>query len=156
MESISEIWQDVKAWFMKEKPVIDAAFIKANNVVNILKAIGGSDAGKAVIAVFSAFLPADVVAKATQAVGELFVGFGWAQAEEGKSWEQIIVDGFTAVAKMTGNAKAIALAGVAAHIATIISELTGGDATIQQAIVSVPLVYDKTILSTPAVADVAK
>jgi len=151
--SLASIWETVKKdvvdFFAKEQPIVDEAFEKAKNIVNILKAISGSGASQAVIAIFEAFLPAAYVEIAKKALADLFVVYNWAIAEEGKSLADIIADGFAKIGELSGNARVLALTNVATIIGHTISNLSGGNSTIQHAIVKIPTIYDNSVLSTP-------
>lgn len=152
---LSNIWNTIKTdvgnFFAKEKPVLDDAFAKANNIVNILKAIIGSGTGQTVITILEMVLPAPAVVIVKGVIVTFLTDFGLATAEESKPVEEIILDGFSAIAKLTGSSKVVALSGVVAIVAHAIDGANGGTTTIQQAIVAAPIVYDPSILS-PALA----
>lgn len=149
---LSDIWNDIKAFFIKEKPLLDDAFAKANSFVNIVKSIAGSTAGQAIIAVAEALLPVGAGVKITEALANFFTDFKWVTAEEGKTSEQLVADGFAYINTLAGDGRAIALSNTASIVGKLISDETGAGVNIQQAIVSAPVVYNPIIMNPDNVA----
>lgn len=146
--SLATIWNSIESWFKKEKPIIDDAFSKANLVVNILKTFIASPSGQTIISIISAFVPAAAVVNVVNSIATYLTDFGHVVAEEGKPLEEIVADGVAAInSKLSGSSKALALSNLAALIGKLISDANGGTATIQQAIVTTPVVYNPATLT---------
>lgn len=145
MSIFTTIGNAISNFFKKEVPVVENAFAKATSVVNIIKTFLGSANGQTIEAIIEALLPG----LGTVIIADLnifFTDFGLVTNELTKSPPDIAADGLNALAKLTGNSKAIALQNVASIIGNSASNATGGNSTIQQASVAIPLVYNPTLL----------
>jgi hypothetical protein len=135
----------ISGFFTKELPVVEDAFTKAKNIVNVLKTFLGSATGQTVEAIIELALPGLGASIITE-LNTFFTDFGIVVAETGKAPEQIAADGLNAISKLTGDSKTLALSNVAAIIGNAGS---GAESTLQQAIVALPVVYNPNVLDTP-------
>lgn len=155
------IIQAIGNFFTKAKPIIEDIFTKANSIVNIVKSFEASPGGQTIIAILEAFAPgaSNVV---IGLLNEFFVAFGIVDkavvAEGTKTQAEIASDGLAAVAKLTGNAKVIALQNIASLIGHGISTVNGTGTTLQQATILAPLAHNPGLLSdaqpTPQVGSI--
>lgn len=145
MNIFSTIADKIGSFFKKEVPVVETAFTSTNGAVNILKLFLGSVTGQILQAILDALFPG--IAPAIFAdLNVFFTDYGLVQSEVGKSPADIAADGLNDLSKLSGNSKILALSNVAAIIAHSASSATGGGTTLQQAIVTTPIVYNPAVL----------
>jgi hypothetical protein len=140
-----KIIASISGWFTKEVPIVENAFTSANHIVNILKTLLGSASGQTIEAILDALAPG-VAPAVFSALNTFFTDFGLVASETTKTPSEIAADGLTAISKLTGNSKVVALSNVASIIGHAISTGNNGGSTIQQAIVAAPLVYHPNLL----------
>lgn len=147
MSIFTTIGTAIKNFFSKEVPVVENAFTSATSAVNVLKTFVGSATGQTVEAIIEALFPgigATVIAE----LNTFFKDFGIVTAEPSKTPPQIAADGLNAIATLTGKSQILALSNIATVIGDAASNANGGNSTLQQAIVAVPLVYKPTLLDS--------
>lgn len=146
MSLFKTIANAVTGFFQKEIPVVETAFTTAKSAVNVLKTFEGSASGQTVEAIMEALFPG----AGTAIVGALhvfFTDFGLVVAETAKTPVEIAADGLNAISKLTGNSATLALSNLATVIGDAASNANGGNTTIQQAIVALPIVYNPAVLN---------
>jgi hypothetical protein len=156
MSIFTTIGNAISGFFKKELPVVENAFTSATTVVNVLKSFLGSATGTTVEAIIEALLPGTGTA-VIGAINTFLTDFGLVAAEVTKTPAQITADGLNAIGNLTGNSRILALSNLATVIGDAASNANGGNSTLQQAIVAVPLVYKPTLLDSirAAVSQVA-
>jgi hypothetical protein len=145
MNIFQKIASAVSGFFTKEKPVVESAFSAAVGVVNIVKTFLGSATGQTIEAIIEVVAPGAGIAVIT-ALNTFFTDFGIVTAEASKTPSQLAADGLNAISKLTGDSKTLALSNVSSIIGHAISSINAGASTLQQAIVSIPLVYNPETL----------
>lgn len=152
MGLFQKIGSIISGFFSKELPVVEDAFSKASGVVNVIKTFLGSATGQTIEAIFELALPG-LSTTIIAALNTFFTDFGIVQAELSKTPSQIAADGLNAISKLTGDSKTLALSNVSAIIGNAAS---GSQSTLQQAIVSLPIVYNPNVLNAaPVVTEAA-
>lgn len=146
MNIFSTIANAVSGFFKKEAPVVEHAFSSASSIVNILKTILASPEAATVEAVIEAFAPG-VSNVVIGALNEFFTAFGLIGEYGSLTPSQIAAMGLKSISGLTGNSKIVALSNVASVIGHAISTANNGGTTIQQALVSLPLVYNPNVLN---------
>lgn len=141
------IFTTIGNFFKKEVPVVESAFASATSLVNVFKAFMGSATGQTVTAIVEALLPG-VGTVVIADINAFFIGFGLVTNELSKAPADIAADGLNAIGQLTGNNKIIALSNLASVVGHSASNANGGNSTIQQAIVALPLVYNPNALNT--------
>lgn len=141
----------ISGFFSKELPVVEDAFTKAKNLVNVFKTFLGTATGQTIEAIIELALP-DLGATVITALNTFFTDFGLVVAELNKTPAEIAADGLNALSKLTGDSKTLALSNVSAIIGNAAS---GSESTLQQAIVALPVVYNPSVLDATAPAPVA-
>lgn len=136
----------ITGWFSKELPIVEDAFTKAVGVVNVLKTFLGSATGQMLESILELALPG-VGSIIINDLNIFFKDFGILQNIVTGTPAEIAAKGLNAIAALTGNSKITALTNIAAIIGHAASNAKGGNTTIQQALISVPIVYNPDILS---------
>lgn len=149
MSFFSNIISKITGWFSTAETAVEDAFTKAESVVNILKTFVGSVTGQTIIAIMEAFLPG-AATTVINLLNEFFKDFGLVEAESTKPMEQIAADGFNAVSKLTGNSKIVALSNIASIIGHGFSSVNGGNSTLQEAIVALPIMHKPNLIDLKA------
>lgn len=147
MSFFSNLISKIGGWFSNAEQSVEQAFTKAESVVNIIKTFMGSVTGQTLIAILEAFLPG-AATTVINLLNEFFKDFGLVEAESTKPVEEIAADGLNAVAKMTGNSKIVALSNIASIIGHAFSSVNGGNSTLQEAIVALPIVHNPDLTTT--------
>jgi|GEM_PF-3955853 hypothetical protein len=146
----------IKGFFAKEQPIVVDALTKANGFINIVKVFGTSATGQTITTLLEMFVPAASVVKIVQVASVAITDLGLVTAEVSKTPEQILLDGVTKAASLTGNSKIIAFSNLATIVGTAISDVTGGTLTTPQAISINQIVHDPAALGAPVVAGATK
>lgn len=147
MSIFQTIGNAISNFFKKEVPVVENAFNSAKAAVNVLKTFAGSATGQTVEAIIEALFPGTGTA-IIGALNVFFTDFGLVVAETNKNAADVTADGLNAIAKLSGNSQITALSNVASIIGDAASNANGGNSTLQQAIVALPLVYNPTLLNS--------
>jgi hypothetical protein len=157
MNIFQKIGSAISGFFQKELPIVENAFASATAVVNVIKSFDGSITGQTLEAIIEALLPGTGSA-VISGLHTFLRDFGLVTAETTKTPAQVAADGLNAIANLTGNSKVLALSNLATVIGDAASNANGGNSTLQQAIVAVPLVYKPTLLDSigSAVSQVAQ
>lgn len=154
MSIFQTIGNAIGGFFKKEVPIVENAFASTSAVVNVLKTFDGSLTGQTLEAIFEACLPG----AGTAIIGALhifFTDYGIVSTELTKTPTEVAADGINAISKMTGKSLTLGLSNLSTVIGDAASNANGGNTTLQQAIVSLPLVYNPNLLNTVGVASPA-
>lgn len=139
----------IQGFFTKEVPVVETAFNNAKGLVNVIKTFVGSATGQTLEAIIELVLPGASTAIFT-ALNTFFTDFGIVDKAATGLPSEIAAIGLNAVSKLTGDSKTLALSNVSAIIGNAASQ---GQSTLQQAIVSLPIVYNPNVLNATPTAN---
>lgn len=138
----------ITGFFTKEKPVVEDAFTKAIGLVNVIKTFEGSVTGQTIEAILDLVFPGAAPAILT-GLHNFLSDFGFLTNLPAQASSDPVANGLSFITKLQGNSKTIALSNLAAVIAHTAQAANGGDATLQQAIISAPIVYNPAVLDQP-------
>ena len=141
----------ISGFFTKEVPVVEDAFTKAEGFVNVVKNIEGSVPGQMVQSLVDLVFPGIGPAIFT-GLNAVLNDFGIVDKAVTGIASDIAAQGLTAINKLGGDSRTLALSNVASIIGHVASTANGGGSTLQQAIVSLPIVHNNNVLSTTSIS----
>jgi hypothetical protein len=151
MNFFQKIGNAIGNFFSKEAPVFENALTAGVNFTNIIKSFEGSIPGQALQAIADALLPGVAPAVFT-GLNVFLTDFGLVAKDLTGTPADIAAAGLGAAAQLTGNSKIYALSNIASIVANETDKANGGTSTPQQAIVTIPVVHNPNVLTTPVVS----
>jgi hypothetical protein len=133
-------------FFTKAPQAVDDAFTKANGVVNVIKSVEGSVPGQMVQSLIDLVFPGIGPAIFT-GLNTVLADFGTIDSAVTGTAAEISATGLTAINKLQGDSKTLALSNVASIIGHTASTATGGNSTLQQAIAVNQIIHDPNVLN---------